>query len=246
MAEPLHFDEELLIRYIDGDLSAGEKELVESALNSSPDLQKKLHDLQLAIFATRRLGDIEKVKNVHQQMMQEFQSTDKRTPVRKMIRLSVAVAASILLVFFTWRYFQSAAVDANRMYNQAYVEFDVNATRNQDQKTEIQKAYASKEYNRISKLVPVSEMDSLLIALSYLHQNQTVNAISLLQVLQKGNGEYQPDAEFYLSLAYLKNKEYGKAYELAQSIHNNPRHLYKDQFSDSFIKQLDELNQQNK
>lgn len=246
MDKPLQFDDEFLIRYIDGELNAGEKQSLESALGSSQPLQKRLEDLKIAIYATRRLGDIEKVKNVHQQMVKEFNSSGQQTPVRKMIRLSLAVAASILLVFFAWRYFQSATVDANRLFNQAYVEFDVNATRNQHHKTEIQKAYASKEFARASALTPASEMDSLLVALSFLHLNQTTNAITRLLYVQDGGGEYKPDAEFYLSLAYLKNKEYGKAYALVEAIQNNPGHLYKDQFSESFIKQLEKLNQQKK
>jgi hypothetical protein len=105
----------------------------------------------------------------------------------------------------------------------------------------LQALYKNRNYVQIielSKTASLSEQDSLLVGLSYLQSGQTSAAIQWLQSLQSSGGAYNQDADYYLAMAFVKNKEYEKALPLLQQIQNNRQHLYHKQVSSSLIWKL--------
>src|SRR4051812_30157307 len=89
--------DELLMRYLDGELSDSEREEFEQQLQQDESLQQELESLQLAKQAVISYGLKEQVAAIHQTMMVEMK---EETPVRqikrnrKAVRWSISVAAA--------------------------------------------------------------------------------------------------------------------------------------------------------
>lgn len=246
MDEALHKDE-LLIRYLDGELSAEEKAGLEERLRTDRALQEQLEHLQVAVQAVKHLGTAEKVQSVHAEMMKELKGDQKAKVVSfsKMVRYSMAVAASILVLFVGVRLYLNAQLSPEKLYDQSFVDFNVSAARGSNENlSKIENDYQQKAYDAVIgdvRSVNMNAKDSLLVGLAYLHQNHTAQAIGIFQRLAGSVNNFQQDAEFYLSLGYLKNKEYSKALPLMQKIRSNSSHLYHEQLPDDVVEKVEKL-----
>lgn len=247
MDENLQFNDEWLLKYFDGELNPDQQKEIEAALANDPALAQRLASLRLSIDAVKHYGTIDKVKIMHANMMKELEPPRQTTvtPVRKIIRYSMAVAAGILILFFAIRFLDSSQNDAERLFKEAYVEYDVSGTRGGAPGGDLEKAYAAANYKEVIKIKPVYAKDSLLTGLAHLKLNHPSPAILWLQPLSLKPGDWQQDAEFYLSMAYLKVGAYDKAYELMQKIRSDKNHIYKDQFSNSFISRIEKLKERS-
>ena len=243
MDDLLH-NEEILIRYIDGELSKEEQAQLEERLRTEKNLQEELYHLQAAVLAVKQAGAVESVRAIHTEMMQERkqQPKTKLVPFNKTIRYTLAVAASLLVLFIGVKLFQAAQLTPAKLYNEAFVDFNTAVTRGSNNAlSETEKNYRDKDYEAVvnaSRSVNLHPKDSLLIGLSYLHINRTAEAIGFFNGLASSDNAYKQDAEFYLSLSYLRNRQYDNALALIEKIRNNPAHLYHEQFSNDFMEKL--------
>ena len=249
MDDSLH-NKDLLIRYLDGEMANDERLALEERLQSEENLLLELNNLQIAIQAIRQYGTIEQVGAIHQQMMQEIkgQKQAKVVSFRKTIRYTMAVAASALVLFVGIRLYMNAQVSPEKLYNEAFVDFNLSAARGSKVGgSDIEKLYEQKNYSAVttaSRSRLLSAKDSLLIGLSYLHIDKTNQAIHFFEQLSASGNDFQQDAQFYLSLSYLKEKNYQKAAALMKVIEGNPAHLYHEQISTELVEDVEAL--QNK
>jgi tetratricopeptide (TPR) repeat protein len=245
--DDLVHNEDLLIRYIDGELQGEEKTFLEQRLKNDISLQQQLLNLQIAIQAVKQFATVQKVESIHTQMMQELKPQAPNInvfPLKKLVRFTMAAAASILLLFIGVRLYTASQITPQKLYNESFVDLNVSATRGAGNTTSvIEGLYQQKAYTSIIKTrtAAISSKDSLLIGLSYLQTEQPVKAIESFNQLRGGANEFQQDAEFYAALSYLKNREYDKALELMQKIINTPSHIYHNQFSEDIIKKVAKL-----
>ena len=246
MNDLLHSDD-LLIRYLDGELNGQEKSELEERLQTDKALQDELTKLKVAVQAVKHLGTTQKVGDIHQQMMRELKPVKnaRLLPFNKIVRYTMAVAASLLVLFIGVRIYMSAQLSPEKLYNEAFVDFNASGTRSINSKqSEIEKHYQQKDYTTVTnstRSIHLDAKDSLLIGLSYLQTEHTSQAISIFQRLAYSANDFQQDAEFYLSLSFLKNKDYDKALALAEKIEASPAHLYHQQFNDDLIEKIKEL-----
>lgn len=241
-------DEDLLIRYLDGELNDLQKKDVEQRLLTDTIFREQYQNLLVAVQAVKHLGTTQQVANIHREMMQELKSVPPRGSafsLTKVVRYSMAVAASILVLFIGVRLYLNAQVSPDKIYDQTFVDFNVANTRSLDNKpSSIETAYQQGNFDAVINAVHtfnLSSKDSLLIGLSYLHQNKLSSAVNWLEKLTEAKGEYSQDAEFYLSLAYLKDKAYEKSLSIMKQIHNNSLHIYHEQVSDETVEKLQKL-----
>jgi len=245
MADFLHDNDETLMRYLDGEMNAIEKAELESQLQKDAVLKEKLQSLQVAVASVQQLGSVEKVRSVHAEMMQELSSVHKEgkvVPMKKIIRYSLAVAASVIIILVGANLFSSSSLSAQKLYNEAFVDFDASGVRGNSNKTSMSSLYDEHKYSDVisHSITPLAQTDSLLVGLSYLKMEKTGEAINWLESISMQNSMRQ-DAEFYLALAYLKSENYSKALRLMESIHSNPVHIYHNQFSDEYIGKVKKL-----
>lgn len=242
----LIYDDDLLIRYLDGELNIAEKAELEAHLQTNAGLQERLTKLKLAIQAVKHLGTTQQVGNIHKQMMQELKLQQKASaPFSKVVRYTMAIAASILVLFIGARIYMASQLTPEKLYKESFVDFNVAQTRSVNASlSEVEKLYQQKRYDAIigeSRSLHLDAKDSLLIGLSFLQADRTSQSIGLLERVAHSSGEFQPDGEFYLSLGYLKTKQYDKALLLMEKIAGDPAHLYQKQFDENFIQKVKEL-----
>jgi len=173
----------------------------------------------------------------------------KASSTRKIVRYSIAFVAGILLVFIGIKGYNFYRLSPERLYLEQYNYFELTTARrdNEPGSSAIEKAYVAKEYQKVIDLkkraTKISIGEHFVTGLSYLELDDPFDAIhSFSSVISQdkasGKETYRDQAEFYLALAYLKNKDYDQALELMKNIHNDPRHLYHDKFSNSFIRKI--------
>ena len=245
MNENAHNDD-LLIRYLDGELSADEKAGLEERLHTDKVLKEQLTSLQAAVQAVKQFGTRQKVQAVHAEMMKEMKSTPKAKVVSftKTVRYVLAVAASLVVLFIGMELYQAAQLSPDKVYSEAFVDFSVSASRGSERLSQIENLYRQKKYAEVTaglRSLNSTAKDSLLIGLSYLQTNRLNQAIGFFQPLAFSTNDYQQDAEFYLALSYLKMKAYDKALTLMEKIRNNPSHLYHEQLSGDAVEKTKKL-----
>ncbi|HEV8270899.1 MAG TPA: tetratricopeptide repeat protein [Chitinophagaceae bacterium] len=175
----------------------------------------------------------------------------KISKLRGIIRYSVAVAASILLIFVCIEGYKFYRLSPGRLFAENYTAYELTTTRGENDSTEskIEKAYREKNYIEvinINKNSVLSVKDIFLTGMSYLEANELSKAISSYQVViadvkDDKTSALKEAAEYYLALAYLKNNDYDQAIELMNIIHNNTSHLYTKKFSRKYINRVKRL-----
>jgi hypothetical protein len=246
MTDFLHNNEEILMKYLDGEMDQTEKQLFESQLQKDESLKEKLDSLQVAVASVRQYGTVEKVRSVHNEMMQELSSVQdggKVVPMKRIIRYGLAIAASIIIVLVGVNIFTSSQLSSEKLYNEAFVDYDASGVRGNTSESNLAKLYQDHNYNAVTEktnLQNVTQRDSLLVGLSYLKTNKTPEAIAWLKSISIQNPLRQ-DAEFYLAMSYLKNKNYKEALQLMKQIHSNTGHIYHNQFSEDYINKIKKL-----
>jgi tetratricopeptide (TPR) repeat protein len=246
MDDQLH-NEEMLMRYLDGELAEQERVALEARLESDEALQQQLLNLRVAVQAIRQYGTAQTVAALHPQMMQGLKRSAEKPKVvsiSRTVRLTMAVAASLLILFIGFRVYEATQLSADKLYSESFVDFDVSATRNAAAATStFETLYRQKDYSGVIRLNSdtISSKALLLVGLSYLHVDQPLKAVEKFNSLTLKENDYRQDAEFYSSLAYLKLKEYSKALPLMQKISGDASHLYHHQFSRDFVERVEKL-----
>jgi tetratricopeptide (TPR) repeat protein len=253
MDNSTQYDDELM-RYIDGEMTESEKIDFEKQLAADRSLKQALGDLQLAKDAVRSYGLKEKVSGIHREMMKELKTeapVRHISNVRRIIRLSIAVAASVLLIFVCIEVYNFYSLSSEKLFAENYTAYELTTTRSENDSagSKIEKAYREKNYGEVIKLNTNSVLsikDVFLTGMSYLETNDLSKAISNFQVViadlkDQKSSVMKEAAEYYLALAYLKNNDYDQAIELMAAIHDNSSHLYKTKFSQKYIDKVKRL-----
>lgn len=251
MDNSTQYDDEKLMQYLDGEMGDSEKQEFEKKLATDVQLQAALEKLQLAKEAVRQYGLKEKVSGIHRQMMKEMKTGVKPiSKVRRMIRYSVAVAASVLLVFAGIEGYKFYKLSPGSLFAENYTAYELTTTRDgATEESAIEKAYREKNYARViqvNKDTALHISDIFLTGMAYLETGEAAKAISTYQVVIADTKEdktavLKDAAEYYLALAYLKNRDYDQAIELMTAIHSNSSHLYKAKFSTGYINRVKRL-----
>ena len=247
MDDLLH-DDDLLVLYLDGELPSAQKVELERRLQQDSKLQERLTALRVATEAVKQYGTSQQVKAIHHEMMKELKdrpTSGKVVGMRRALKLTMAVAASILVVFIGFRLYFASQVSAEGLYTDAFVDFQVSVSRGANPGfSAIEKAYQEKNYEAVVQSIRSTQLDSkdsLLVGLSYMHVNKTSQAINIFHHLTLSENEFRQDAEFYLALAYLKDSQEKKSLPLVEKINANSAHLYHERFDNSFVEKLKRL-----
>jgi len=178
--------------------------------------------------------------------------TEKRiNKVRRIVRYSVAVAASVLLIVACIVVYNFYRLSSDRLFAEKYSAFESTTIRivNDSTESKIEKAYREKNYAEVIKLNATSVLsvkDIFLTAMSFLEINDPSRAISNFQIViadvkDDKNSALKDTTEYYLALAYLKNNDYDQAIELMNTIRDNSLHQYKSKFSRKYINKIKRL-----
>jgi tetratricopeptide (TPR) repeat protein len=241
---------DLLVQYLDNELSDEEKLRIENELKNNTTMQQELQNLILAKDAVKTYGVKQKVATIHKEMMGEM-ATAKKAPklglVRSIARTSMRIAASLLIVMLGLGVYQYATLTPDKLFAENYQPYTLNVTRGVAETDAMEKAYQQKDYagviNQFTALPAAAQKENFFAGQSYLATKDYAKAVTCfkkviaLNVADKKN-IFNDDAEYYLALSYLKNDELRFARPIFINISNNPNHLYNDKITNSVIRKL--------
>ena len=168
--------------------------------------------------------------------------------IKRIIRYCVAfVSGIILLVLCYWAY-TFYTISANSLFADNYIPYKVEKldSGSGNKHSDIEKAYRESNFAKVIQLnaaAPLFPRDILLTGLAFLETDNLSKAISSFQVVLADADKTKStlltdEAEYYLALAFLKNRDYDQAIELMIRIHDNPSHAYHGKFSRSDIRRV--------
>jgi hypothetical protein len=247
-------DQDILMRYLDGEMDPVETENFRQRLTGDTELQSELERLQAARQAIRSHAITKQVEAIHQEMMGELSAPQTSKVVRmerskKIIRFSLRIAAAIFLLVFGFLAYQFVTLSPDKIYSEQFIPYEVPATRGTEEvnQSPIDSAYKQKNYSAVivlrKKAATLTAREQFLSGISFLELNDAMSAIVAFKAainLNKASAEqaYQDESEYYLALAYLKNGDYDQALVLMRAVRANPAHLYHDAFSEACLRKV--------
>ena len=216
LAEEYKFQEEV-IRYLKA------KTKLES-LRSSPDLA------DAEKIANELLGS----ESEHCKQPNTKKALINRKSYRRILSPIIA-AAAVLAVFFMTRNMVHSGLN-DRLYSSYYEPFDVAnfalrgaGTNEQDRLVEAIGLYQNEAYPQASELLselilmnPESPEVPFFLALSNMGEGDFAQAAGLFNQFLRQFDKYRPEAQWYLSLCYLKLNEPGEAEQQLNQLTNTP------------------------
>jgi hypothetical protein len=239
-----------LLKYIDKEMTSSEEQVFEERLQTDPVLKQELEKLLLIKNAVAYYGIYNQVKDARAlkeaELNQSKNIPGKKAKVIKMskpLRISLIAAASILLILTGSLSYFIIQLSPDKVFNENYVSYNVNSLRSsQNKMTKVEEAYFNRDFNDAIKSGSESNLtpqDELLKGISYLQLNQLPAAIELFnKILRENDNNFKQDAEYYLALTYIKNKEYTNALPILLRIRRNTNHLYYNAVTQKLIRDV--------
>jgi tetratricopeptide (TPR) repeat protein len=235
---------EKLVQYLDGELTGAEIESLEKQLATDKNLNEELESLKATREAVKIFGLQQKVAGIHTQMMKEMQApVRKMSPARRIIRYSIAVAASVVLILGSIIGYNFYNLSSSKVFSSNYHSYELSTLRDSDtqQVSPVEKAYRDKDFKKAVELF--DGHSSVLAGMSYMELGDNAKAIDEFKNVIAENEKnkttlFNDEAEYYLALTYIRNKDYDFALVLLRSIKENPDHLYHKNVSGKLMRQV--------
>ncbi|MBL7747107.1 MAG: hypothetical protein JNM19_06745, partial [Chitinophagaceae bacterium] len=220
---------ELLVQYLDGTLQSPEKENLKAQLAADAALQQEFDSLLLTREAVRYYGLKEKVATVHQQMMEEMKAPVKQIGgTRRMLRYAASIAASLLLLVGGYLAYTFFTLSSEKVYSANYQKYEPATVRDGGAtESAIEKAYRQGNYQEVIELHNAkpdrTAGDEFICGAAAMELNNNTIAIKCFtEVLaintKTGTKALNDEAEYYLSLSYVRNKDYDYALDIMHRI----------------------------
>ncbi len=166
----------------------------------------------------------------------------------KLIRYLIAMIAGLVLVVGIIMGYNFLTLSSAKVYKSAYTAFVLPDTlRQKETERPIEKAFRVKKYSTVKTIHKKGEDNSVkgefLNGMANLETNELVKAInSFNEVLELNKQSSVPvlndETEYYLALAYVKNRDYDLALALLQKIRADKRHTYYRKISRRTIRRV--------
>jgi tetratricopeptide (TPR) repeat protein len=244
-----HNNSEKLVRYLDGELGDGEKAALEQQLAADTALQAELNSLKSTSEAVKLYGLQQMVSGIHVQMMEDMQPPVKRIiPARNIFRYSIAVAASLILLVGGYMAYNFFTLSPDKVFASRYQPYELVTVRDGNtNETPAEKAYREKNYNEVLRIYDTGEdhtpKGEFLCGAAALEMKDNNKAIKCFKEVLDANKQAQQtilndEAEYYLSLSYIRNKDYDYALDMLNKILDDPGHLYNEKITSKLIRQV--------
>lgn len=242
--------DELLVQYLDGELDSAVKDNLEQQLAADAALQQRFDSLLLTKESIRLYGLKEKVKGLHQEMMQEMNATPvkKISSSKRTLRYAMSIAASILLLVGGYIAYSFFSLSSDKVFSSNYQQFELNTTRSGDvAETSTEKAYRAGNLPEVVRIHDAGEdptaKGEFLCGVAALELNNNTKAITCFNEALAINKQssvkvLNDEAEYYLALGYIRNKDFDYALDLLQKIKNDPAHIYHEKVTAKLIRQV--------
>lgn len=233
---------EKLVQYLDGELSGQEELDIEQELAADIAFQQEFEDLKAAKAAIKYHGLQNKVSAIHDQMMKEFKAPVKNSRGR-IIKYAIAVAASLVLLVGGYVLYNFATLSSEKVFASRYQPYEMITLRGDDSAaSQIEKAYREKEYKKVLTLNQAknkpSQMDQFLAGSAAMELKNYSKAVETFGKIQGKKFDLDDETDYYLALAYIRNKDFDLALDLLRIIKEDPEHRYNSRVTPKLLRQL--------
>ncbi len=246
---------DILVQYLDNELSQEEKINLENQLKHDTVLQQELENLALAKLAIKTYGLKKHVGTIHAEMMNEIVSkkslSSQQSIVRRMAIISMKVAAAVLIVILGLGIYQYTTVTPDKLFASNYKPYTLSVKRGVVETDMMEKSFQEKNFAAViaqfETVKEASVKEIFLAGVAYMETKDYKKSITALKsVLSKNTLEktniFNDDAQYFLAMIYLKNNDIKLATPFFEAMYNNPNHLYNDIVNNAFMRNLKILN----
>lgn len=233
----MQLNHEILVDYLDHQLSRESAGEVDTQVKENKAVASDLAYLKLAVDTVRRDAILQQVSAIRQSFEKNQATTAKASTgmIRNMYRMSMRVAAIIILAFGITFLYKYMSVSNQSVYDKQFIPYEISNTRGQEKTDRLSEAYQNKNWEAVITLYKTetvqSNKSSFLAAMSEMQLQHFSLAIPIFENLlgnskKTGDNAFQEETEYYLSLAYLMNHEEKKAMQMMDKIRYNVNHTY--------------------
>src|SRR5664279_4236393 len=124
-------DTELLIQYLDGELSGEPLRNITIRLSENAELRGELENLQMAREAMKSFGLKSRIGDIHKEMMRELKNSgsNRSGMVRSIFQTSLRIAAVLIVLLGASALYQYLNVTPDRLFNESFVPYKVHGFR---------------------------------------------------------------------------------------------------------------------
>jgi|GEM_PF-544944 len=226
---------EQLIDYLDRELDQKESSLIESRLKSDKILAGELEYMKLAIDTVRVEAIRSKVSSIRLSTgnVKNTSVVPASGIVRSMSKFSLRIAAILVMLMGITILYKYISVSSLSVYQKEYSNYELVNVRGESTNSSEVKAFLNKDWNKVvvanAAEISSSNQSNFLAGMAELQLNHFPSAVNLFQTVLNAkaiDNSYQEEAEYYISLAYLRNHEVNKAIQTLNKIKANPNHTY--------------------
>lgn len=241
---------EQLVLYIDGALAGADKQAVENWLATNEAARAEYNSLLQTREAVKLYGLRQKVSSIHKEMMTELQPPVKKmNSGRRIFRYTMAAAASLILLVGGYMVYNFFTLTPDKVYSANYHTYSLSNERgvNDPEPTAGEKAYAAKNYAEVIKLhdaaASKTTKEEFLCGAAAMELGDDPKAIKCFTEVIRLNKEnnqliLNDEAEYYLALSYIRNKDYDFALPLLETIRDDKEHKYNSEVSTRLIRKV--------
>ncbi|MBT2159627.1 tetratricopeptide repeat protein [Zobellia barbeyronii] len=244
-------DKELLLyNYFSNQLTVQEEQQFNELMKTDMDFKKQF-DFENNLKQVIRDKESDNLKAKLIGFEKEINDVPVKTIPRTNYRKWAMAASVALLIGLGWLgYNNFSGTDYNALYNDNFQDYPNTVyaiTRGAETDSSFERAaYVAYETNDNTKAIELftelketydSENVSFYLAQSYLKNNQLGEAISLFNEVVEERGEFAPQALWYLSLSYIKDKQKQNAIESLKLLIADAR--YKKTEAESLLDELE-------
>ncbi len=230
---------EMLVRYIDNELSPDEKPVVEKMLFENADINERYQYLLAAKQAIRYQYLKQRVHALHNKYINsEIAETIPPAIVKlSVFKIFLRVAAVLIAVIAGSAIFEYATTTDQSVYNNNFINYELPVNRGVSNTNSIDSLYSAANYTAVIKSFEEkpqkNQEDYFIAAQSYLHLDNTDMAIqSFLEVKKLNDASTQKyfvdETDYYLALAYIKASNIDAAENLLTNITADKQNLFYD------------------
>ena len=165
-------------------------------------------------------------------------------PLQEVGRVLAAVLGGVMLVLLIVAGYRFYHLSPQALYKQAYVDYRLSTEGDYRLgASRVDLAYRAGNYDSViresKRPQGFTDHDYLLIGLAHMKKGDFFSAIEPLRLVNLWNeSDYKQEGEYYLALAYLRNKDYDQSLEMMQRIRQDPDHTYHEQITDKLVRNV--------
>lgn len=234
-----HID--LIERYIDGTITAGEKQEAERLLNEHPGLMEEYSYMKMAVESVKLSALHKQVANIakvyhHKNKQPAIIVNMPEAKARGIGFYTLRIAAVIAIVFACYTGIQYATITPDKLYRQSFVDYNLPTVRGGIKEMNIEKLYKMERWEDVLKNVSKedTQKEKFLAGMAALQLNKPAMAAGYFEEIIDTNKTlaekpFTQESEYYLAMTLIKMQQYNKARSLINEIKKDPEHTYYSQ-----------------